>query len=65
MPYPGTTFGRHNKKLSAAAARKAGKIATAMEQRGVPIGEAIATANKRGNAMMRKSKSSPSSRGKH
>lgn len=55
MPWPtGAGFAaRHNKKLHGAAAQKAADIATAMVKRGVPEGEAIATANKRGNAAMR------------
>jgi hypothetical protein len=54
MPYPGTSFNKHNKKLKGAVAEKAGRQAMAMERAGVPVGEAIATASKHGNKMMRK-----------
>ena len=49
MPWPtGKSFAaKHNHKLKGAAATKAAKIATAMVNRGVPEGEAIATANAR------------------
>lgn len=48
MPWSGKQFAtKHNRKLSGASANKAAKIATAMVERGVPEGEAIATANKR------------------
>ena len=48
MPWTGKQFAsRHNKKLSGAKATKAAAIATAMVKRGVPEGEAIATANAR------------------
>jgi uncharacterized protein YdaT len=43
----------HNKKLSGAAATKAKDMANAMVREGVPEGVAIATANKKGNAMQR------------
>lgn len=43
----------HNRKLKGAAAGKAARVATAMVNRGLPEGEAIATANKIGNAAMR------------
>ena len=46
MPWPGTTFKKHNKSLTDSEAKKAGKQATAMLEAGVPEGEAIATANK-------------------
>ena len=47
MPWTGPQFAaKHNSKLTGAAATKAAKIATAMVERGVPEGEAIATANK-------------------
>ncbi len=51
MPWPtGRDFApKHNKKLKGAAATKAAKVATAMVNRGVPEGEAIATANRVGN----------------
>lgn len=45
---------RHNKKLSGAAATKAKDQANAMIKRGVPEGEAIATANATGNRLMRR-----------
>lgn len=54
MPYPGTTFKKHNKKLKGGAARRAGRMAEAMERSGVPEGESIATANKYGDKLMRK-----------
>lgn len=51
MPWTGKQFAaKHNHKLSGAKANKAAKIATAMVERGVPEGEAIATANKRAAA---------------
>ena len=40
---------KHNKKLKGAAANKAAAMASAMIARGVPEGEAIATANKHAN----------------
>ena len=47
MPWTGPEFARkHNKKLKGKAATKAAAMATAMIRRGVPEGEAIATANK-------------------
>lgn len=47
MPWTGPQFAaKHNKKLRGASASKAASIATAMVERGVPEGEAIATANK-------------------
>lgn len=42
---------RHNKKLKGVAATKARDQAQAMIARGVPEGEAIATANKTGDRM--------------
>ena len=65
MPWPtGGSFARaHNRKLTGAAAQKAADIATAMVRRGVPEGEAIATANKRGNALQRNARS-PGFRGR-
>ena len=55
MPWDAKSFaGRHNKKLTGGAASKAAEQATAMVKAGVPEGEAIATANKTGNRMMRK-----------
>lgn len=55
MPYPGTTFAKHNKKLRKrpAVARKAGKQATAMINAGVPEGTAIATANKHADKLLK------------
>lgn len=49
MPWPtGKSFAsKHNHKLKGTAADKAARIATAMVSRGVPEGEAIATANAR------------------
>lgn len=48
MPWTGATFkAKHNHGLGKAAASKAAAIATAMVKRGVPEGEAIATANAR------------------
>jgi uncharacterized protein YdaT len=48
MPWTARSFAsRHNKKLKGASAKKAARIATAMVARGVPDGEAIATANAR------------------
>lgn len=47
MPWSGKTFAaRHNKALKGGRAKKAAAQATAMIRRGVPEGEAIATANK-------------------
>lgn len=59
MPWPhGSEFAaKHNKKLKGAAAQKAADQATAMVKAGVPEGEAIATANKTGNKMMKKNHS--------
>lgn len=56
MPWrTGAAFAsRHNKKLKGNAATKARDIAQAMIARGVPEGEAIATGNRRGNALRRK-----------
>lgn len=47
MPWPGTSFRKHNRKLTDAQARKGGRVATAMIDAGVPEGEAIATGNAR------------------
>jgi hypothetical protein len=51
MPWPtGAGFAaRHNKKLSGEAATKAAHVASAMVEKGVPEGIAIATGNKIGN----------------
>lgn len=46
MPWPGTSFKKHNHKLSGPQARRAGAQATAILGRGIPEGEAIAIANK-------------------
>ena len=43
----------HNKKLKGAAATKAAQVATAMIKAGAPEGEAIATANKQGDRMLK------------
>jgi len=48
MPWTAKTFkSRHNHKLSKGQAASAAAQANAMLKRGVPEGEAIATANKR------------------
>ncbi len=55
MPWDAESFSKkHNKKLSGEAASKAAEMATAMVKEGVPEGEAIATANKRGDKMQRR-----------
>ncbi len=56
MPWPtGKGFaGKHNKKLKGGAADTAARQATAMVNKGVPEGIAIATANKTGDRLMRK-----------
>jgi uncharacterized protein YdaT len=47
MPWtPEQYRAKHNKKLSLPQAKKAADMAAAMISRGVPEGEAIATANK-------------------
>lgn len=57
MPWTGKSFAeKHNHKLKGAAATQAAKVATAMVKRGVPEGEAIATANARANGAPRKSR---------
>lgn len=57
MPWDPKSFAeRHNKKLSGEAASKAAAQATAMVKKGVPEGIAIATANKTGDRIKRKSK---------
>lgn len=54
MPYTAKSFAeKHNRKLTGKAASKAAEMATAMEKEGVEPGIAIATANKKGNAMQR------------
>jgi uncharacterized protein YdaT len=54
MPWPtGKSFaGSHNKKLKGAAAAKAAHQATALVNKGLPEGEAIAIANKTGDKAM-------------
>lgn len=48
MPWTADSFrSKHNHKLSKGQASKASSIANAMLKRGVPEGEAIATANAR------------------
>lgn len=48
MPWTPSSFkSRHNHSLSSGEAKKASSMANAMLKRGVPEGEAIATANKR------------------
>lgn len=50
MPWDAKSFAsKHNHKLSGKAADTAARQATAMVKKGVPEGEAIATANKTGN----------------
>lgn len=59
MPWGPEEFAsKHNKKLKGAAAATAAKQATAMVKAGVPEGEAIATANKTGNKIQKKSRGS-------
>lgn len=53
MPWDGHQFSqKHNKKLKGEAADKAAAQATAMVEKGVPEGTAIATANKTGDKIM-------------
>lgn len=54
MPWPGTTFSKHNHSLDPAQARKAGKQATALLGKGLPEGEAIAIANKHTKSHIKK-----------
>jgi len=55
MPWSAASFKqKHNHSLSGAAAGKAASMANAMLKRGVPEGEAIATANKRVGKMGRR-----------
>lgn len=50
MPWDGESFAKkHNRKLHGEAADKAARVATAMVDKGVPEGIAIATGNKIGN----------------
>ena len=62
MPWPhGKDFAsKHNKKLHGEAAQKAADVATAMVNKGVPEGEAIATANKVGNEAQKHPRHRPS-----
>ena len=56
MPWTPKSYAtKHNKKLSGEAASTAAAQATAMVKKGVPEGIAIATANKTGNRIRRKS----------
>lgn len=55
MPWSGKSFAqKHNRSLHGAAANKAASIATAMVNRGVDEGIAIATANKRAKSVAHK-----------
>lgn len=55
MPWTAKSFSdRHNKKLKGEAADKAAEIANAMLKKGADEGTAIAVANKKGNAMMKR-----------
>lgn len=56
MPWKsGKSFAEaHNKKLTGDAADKAAEIANAMIKKGADEGTAIATANKKGNALARR-----------
>jgi uncharacterized protein YdaT len=68
MPWDAKQFAaKHNKKLTGKAAGAAAKQATAMVKAGVPEGEAIATANKRGDKLeaKRTNGSSPRSADEH
>jgi uncharacterized protein YdaT len=63
MPWTGREFSaKHNHKLNGKQAGKAARIATAMVERGVPEGEAIATANARAKDKPRKAYGSLSPR---
>lgn len=54
MPWTGAEFkSRHNQKLTIEAAEKAARMANAMLKRGVSEAEAIRTANKHGDQVMR------------
>ncbi len=58
MPWDAKSFtSKHNHKLKGEAASTAAAQASAMVKAGVPEGEAIATANKTGDRVMKKSKS--------
>jgi len=67
MPWDAKSFAsKHNHKLKGAAASKAASQATAMVRSGVPEGIAIATANKTGDRMQKRTNgSSPQSREEH
>ena len=55
MPWTAKSFAsKHNHKLKGKAAGKAAKIATAMVDKGLPEGEAIATANARAEGKKKK-----------
>ncbi len=57
MPWDAKNFAtKHNKKLHGEAASKAAAQATAMVKAGVPEGIAIATANKTGDRVMKKTR---------
>ncbi len=57
MPWDAKSFAtKHNKKLHGEAASKAAAQATAMVKSGVPEGIAIATANKTGDRVMKKTR---------
>jgi uncharacterized protein YdaT len=47
MPWTGSSFKKHNKKLTPAQSARAAKIANAILKSGADEGIAIATANKR------------------
>lgn len=59
MPWPtGAGFAsKHNKKLKGAAAQKAADQATALVNKGMDEGEAIAIANKTGDRLSKRKKS--------
>jgi uncharacterized protein YdaT len=57
MPWNPEEFGKKNKKLKGKALSTAAAQASAMVRKGLPEGEAIATANKTGNRLMKGKKS--------
>jgi uncharacterized protein YdaT len=58
MPWDAKSFAKgHNKKLKGEAATKAAKQATALVNKGMDEGEAIAIANKTGDRVMKKKRS--------
>lgn len=60
MPWGAKDFAsKHNKKLKGEAATKAAHVATAMVNKGIPEGIAIATGNKIGDKAMKKKRKSP------